>query len=238
MISHQAYLDVATSSDQLTFEKRLVGFAEAMGFPLVSAILVVDRPAAPSRFISVGNIPDAYKASYGDPELSRKSPVLTRLKNLSHPFTYDQSMYVHDGVGHLWEHQAAYGYKTGIAMAMHMDNGRHFLLGVDRDEALPSEDLALTRLMADLQLLGAFAQETAVRLLTPPSESEEELPLLTQRELEILKWTSAGKGAAVIGEILGIHRGTVNFHLQAVSRKLAVSSKHAAVSKAIRLGLI
>lgn len=238
MISHQAYLDVATSRDEKTFEKRLVGFAEAMGFPLVSAVLVVDRPAAPSRFISVGNIPDAYKSSYGDPELSRRSPVMTRLKNLAHPFAYDQSLYVHDGAGHLWEHQAAFGYKTGIAMAMHMDNGRHFLLGVDREESLPTEDLALTRLMADLQLLGAFAQETAVRLLTPHSGPEEEVPLLSPRELEILRWTSAGKSAAVIGEILGIHRGTVNFHLQAASRKLAVATKHAAVSKAIRLGLI
>lgn len=238
MISHQAYLDVATSRDRETFEKRLVEFADKMGFPLVSAILVIDRPASPPKFISVGNVSEAYKASYNDPELSRRSPVLTRLKHLAHPFIYDQSLYVHDGVGHLWEHQAAFGYKTGVAMAMHMDNGRHFLLGVDRDEPLPADEFALTRMMADLQLLGAFAQETAVRLLTPLSDPQGEIPELTPRELEILRWTSAGKSSEVIGEILGIHRGTVNFHLQAVSKKLAVSSKHAAVSKAIRLGLL
>ena len=238
MISHQAYLDVATARDRQTLERQLVEFAEAMGFPLVSAILVVDRPAAPSSFISVGNIPDAYKESYYDPELSRKSPVLARLQNLSHPFTYDQSLYVDDAVSHLWEHQSAFGYKTGIATAFHLDNGRHFLLGVDRDEALPSECSALTRLMADLQLFGAYAQETAIRLLTPLSDSAEDVPSLTPRELEILKWTSVGKSASVIGDILGIHRGTVNFHLQAISKKFAVAGKYAAVAKAIRLRII
>lgn len=238
MISHSALLDVATSRDRDTFEKRLVDFAERMGFPLVSAILVIDRPASPPRFISVGNVSEAYKSSYNDPELSRRSPVLTRLKHLAHPFAYDQRLYVHDGVGHLWEHQAAFGYKTGVAMAMHMDNDRHFLLGVDREEALPPDDFALTRMMADLQLLGAFAQETAVRLLAPISDPQGDIPTLTPREMEILRWTSAGKSAEVIGNILGIHRGTVNFHLQSVNKKLAVASKHAAVSKAIRLGLI
>ncbi len=238
MNSQQAYLDVVTSSDKLTFEKRLVDFAARKGFPLVSAILVLDRPAAPAQFISIGNVPDAYKASYNDPELSRKSPVLTRLKHLAHPFTYDQSLYVKDGAGHLWEHQAQYGYKTGVAMAMHMSNGRHFLLGFDRDEALPDDDRQLIGLMADLQLLGAFAQETAVRLLTPLAAPEAELPVLTARELEILRWTSGGKSAEVIGNILGLNRGTINFHLQSASKKLGVSGKHAAVAKAIQLGLL
>ncbi|RVU46008.1 helix-turn-helix transcriptional regulator [Rubrivivax rivuli] len=238
MNSQQAYLDVVTSSDKLTFEKRLVDFAARKGFPLVSAILVLDRPAAPAQFISIGNVPDAYKASYNDPELSRKSPVLTRLKHLAHPFTYDQSLYVKDGAGHLWEHQAQYGYKTGVAMAMHMSNGRHFLLGFDRDEALPDDDRELIGLMADLQLLGAFAQETAVRLLTPLAAPEVELPVLTARELEILRWTSGGKSAEVIGNILGLNRGTINFHLQSASKKLGVSGKHAAVAKAIQLGLL
>lgn len=238
MTTHQNYLDVATSRDRPKFEERLVQFAEQMGFPLVSAILVLDRPAGPAQFISVGNVPEDYKASYNDPELSRKSPVLSRLKHLGHPFAYDQSMYVHDGVGHLWEHQAAYGYKTGIAMVMHMTQGRHFLLGFDREEPLPAEETQLTRLMADLQLLGAFAQETAVRLLSPLADTHHETPVLTPRELEVLRWTSAGKSAEVIGDILALNRGTVNYHLQSASRKLGVSTKHSAVAKAIRLGLI
>jgi DNA-binding CsgD family transcriptional regulator len=238
MVRQSAYLDVATSRDKETFASRLVQFAELLGFPLVSGVLVLDRPNGLSEFISIGNVPEAYKASYDDVELSRKSPVMSRLKALSHPFAYDQAMYVKAGAGDLWEHQAEFGYKNGIAMAMHMSHGRHFLLGVDRAEALPSDADELTRMMASLQLLGAFAQESAVRLLTPLAYDNEEIPALTARELEILRWTSVGKSAEVVGNILGLNRGTVNFHLQSASKKLGVSGKHAAVSRAIRLGLL
>lgn len=237
-MNHQAYLDIATSRDQDTFRRRLVQFADKMGFPIISAILVIDRPSMPPQFISIGNIPKDYEESYSDPELSRNSPVLARLKHLSHPFTYDQKMFVESGVGYQWEHQAGYGFKTGVAMALHMSNGRHFLLGVDRDEPLPEDEYALTRMMADLQLLGAFAQETAIRILTPLSDAAVEVPSLTPREIEILRWTSQGKSAQVIGEILKIHRGTVNYHLQCAVKKLGVSGKHQAVTKAIQFGIL
>jgi DNA-binding CsgD family transcriptional regulator len=237
-MNQQAYLDIATSRDRETFQRRLVEFADRMGFPLISAVLVIDRPSKAPQFISIGNIPSEYEASYSDPELSRNSPVLSRLKHLSHPFTYDQSMFVDHGVGHQWEHQAAFGFKCGVAMAMHMNNGRHFLLGVDRDEPLPTDDFQLTRMMADLQLLGAFAQETAVRLLTPMGEDFDEVPQLTPREVEILRWTSQGKSAQVVADILKIHRGTVNYHIQCAIKKLGVSGKHQAVTKAIQFGLL
>lgn len=237
-MNQQAYLDIATSRDRETFRKRLVQFADGMGFPIISAVLVIDRPTKTPQFISIGNIPQSYEESYLDPELSRNSPVLSKLKQLSHPFTYNQAMFVDHGAGPQWEHQAAYGFKSGVAMAMHMSNGRHFLLGVDRDEALPEDDYKLTRMMADLQLLGAFAQETAVRLLMPLADMEAPVPELTPREIEILKWTAMGKSAQVIADILKIHRGTVNYHLQCAVKKLDVSGKHQAVTKAMQFGLL
>lgn len=237
-MNQQAYLDIATSRDRETFRNRLVKFAEDMGFPIISCALVVDRQSRPSEFIGVGNIPKEYEESYADPELSRNSPVLARLKQLSHPFCYDQAMFVDSGAGQQWEHQAAFGFKSGVAMAMHMSHGRHFLLGVDREEPLPGDDLKLTRMMADLQLLGSFAQETAVRLLMPIASGEESIVELTPREIEVLRWTSAGKSAQVVGDILKIHRGTVNYHLQCAMKKLGVSGKHQAVTKAIQYGLL
>ena len=208
-----------------------------MGFPIVSAILVIERPALDAVFLPVGNTPEAYQASFSDVALSRRCPVLARLKTLGHPFSYDQSLFVHDGVADLWDHQAQYGYKTGIAMAMHMPGGRHFLLGVDRPDPLPGEDETLTRMMADLQLLGAYAQETAVRILMPEAGIGE-IPELTSRELEVLRWTQDGKSAGVIADLLNINIGTVNYHLQRAGAKLGVSGKHQAVVKALKLGLL
>lgn len=235
----ERYYDVSQAPDIAAFERRLVRFAEEMEFPHVNAVLVID-PRAPgerAQFISIGNTPEAYLEASRDPTASARDPVNRRLRSLSVPFIYDQQLYTSSGAGDLWETQAAYGYKTGIAVALHLPDFRHFLLGVDRDLALPTEAHRLSRLMADLQLLAVHAQDAATRLLAP-DEAVGARPELTPREVEILRWTMEGKTAWAVGAILGVTEGTVNFHLRNIFRKLDASSKHQAVLKALRMRLI
>jgi DNA-binding CsgD family transcriptional regulator len=61
---------------------------------------------------------------------------------------------------------------------------------------------------------------------------------LTPRELECLQWTMQGKTAWEVGKILGISEQTAARHLNNATRKLDCTSKHQAVLKALRLGLI
>ena len=164
--------------------------------------------------------------------------MLQRVKTATAPIVYDQAVYVSHSAGDLWEEQAPHGFHTGIAMALHLSGGRHFILGVDRSDPLPSNPDLLIRLMADFQLLAVYAQETALRLLTPQSGGQGALPVLTAREQEILKWALSGKSNHVIGQLLSISLSTVNFHLRSAMGKLGVSSKHQAAAKASSLGLI
>ena len=71
-----------------------------------------------------------------------------------------------------------------------------------------------------------------------PKLTKGDLPKLTKRELDVLSWTAQGKTAWEVSVILGMSEKTVNFHLGNSMRKLGVSSKHQAVLKALRLGLI
>ncbi|MCU0774004.1 MAG: LuxR C-terminal-related transcriptional regulator, partial [Ideonella sp.] len=201
--------------------------------------LVVEHPgpARPASFISVGNTPEAFVTNYQNLADSLRDPVLRRMKHLSVPFLYDQDLYTEEDAGDLWEQQAAYGYRTGISVALHLPGHRHFLLGMDREQPLPRDERRLTRLFADLQLLAVHAQDAAQRLLAPLADREP-VPRLTERELEVLRWTMDGKSAWAVGEILGISEHTVNFHLRNVFGKLGASSKHQAVLKALALGLI
>jgi DNA-binding CsgD family transcriptional regulator len=123
-------------------------------------------------------------------------------------------------------------------MALHLPGGRHFIMGVDRDQPLPGDDVQLTRMMADLQLLAVHAQETTVRLLVPDAADVQYLPKLTEREIEILKWTAEGKSAWAVGQILNISEHNVKYHIKRILMKLAVGSKHQAAAKAKNLGLI
>ena len=236
---HQDYLDVSASPDRPTFERRLISFVQNLDFDLASAALAVDKPGQATEFIVIGNTPDAFLQASRNVEQSRRDPVMQRLKTMRLPFVYDQALYVADGAADLWEEQAQFGYRTGISMALHLADGKHFLLGVDRARPLPSADSELTRLFADLHLLAVYAQETAIRVLLPSVAAKDGIrPHLTPREREVLAWTREGKSAWAVGQILSMSEHTVNYHLRNAMRKLEVSSKHVAIMKAVSFGLI
>ena len=165
------YADVTDASDAAVFNALLVRFANHHGFGIISGLLVVEGSQGQVDAIPWGNTPPAFASTFSDTEIGKRDPVLRRLKRLSTPFSYDQSTYVNEHAADLWETQAPFGYKTGIAMAAHLPQGMHFVMGVDRAEPLPSDEHALARLMADLRLLAAHAQVAAVRLLAPQAKS-------------------------------------------------------------------
>jgi len=63
-------------------------------------------------------------------------------------------------------------------------------------------------------------------------------PLLTPRELEILKRCKDGKSRPEIGEILAISPKTVEFHLRGIMDKLGASNQISAVVIALQRGLL
>ena len=231
------YASVLQARDRDEFRSEIVRFARSLGFDTVSAMAVVDRGIGRSEFITVDNTPPEFLQVFHDPSVGRFDPVMQHCKRQSLPIIWDQATYTAPGQGALWEEQARFGYHTGIAMALHLPEGRHFQMGVDRDRALPSDRGELTRLVADLQLFAVHALDAALRVLIPRPESDD-APALTPRELEALRWTMDGKTAWEVGTILGISERTVVAHLNSAMRKLGSINKHQAVLKALRLGLI
>jgi DNA-binding CsgD family transcriptional regulator len=233
--SFQAIMAVKS---QVEFKDEIIRFAGDLGFQYVSAMTVIDHSLTHSEFFYVDNMPLAWQeASAGLSESFRRDPVMQHCKRGTVPIIWDQATYVQQGLGSHWEEQAAYGYRTGIALALHMPEGRHFVMGVDRDSRLPKSPVSLTRMVASLQLFAVHAQEAASRLFVP-LETQAQRPSLTRRELECLSWTMEGKTAWETGAILAISERTAVLHLQNAMQKLGTVSKHQAVLKAMRLGLI
>jgi DNA-binding CsgD family transcriptional regulator len=231
------YSSVLAARDRDEFREEVVRFAQHLGFDTVAAITVVEHGVAGTDFISVDNTPQAYSDAFRNAMVMRRDPVMQHCRKQSVPIVWDQQTYTGQGMGELWEEQAQFGYSTGIAMALHLPEGKHFILGVDRDQPLPADLVELQRVVADLQLFAVHAQEAAVRLLLP-QPLQPEKPALTPRELEALHWTMEGKTAWEVGAILGISERTAVLHVNNAMHKLGCASKHAAVLKALRLGLI
>ena len=231
------YSSVLQAASRDDFRDEVVRFSRQLGFSTVSAMAVVDHSVARSEFMEVNNAPAGCEAVRNDVPGMRRDPVMQHCRRHTWPIVWDQDTYTRLGLGELWEEQARFGYCTGIAMAMHLPEGRHFVLGVERDQPLPTDGGELTRLVADLQLFAVHAQDAALRVLLPPVLTAES-PSLTPRELEALRWTMAGKTAWEVGAILGISERTAVLHVNNAMKKLDCSSKHQAVLKALRLGLI
>ena len=231
------YQSVLEATNQDQFRSVVIRFAQRLGFEKVSAIVVVDRLGATPEFVAVHNAPLAYMQTFEDLSVSKRDPIAQHCKRNTVPILWGQGTYLKSDAIEKWEHQAHFGYRNGIAMALHMPEGRHFMLGVDRDQALPSDGGELTRIVADLQLFAVHAQDTALRVLVSEA-ARPELPALTPRELEVLRWTMEGKVTNEISALLGIGDRTTVFHIQNAMLKLNCNSKHVAVVKALRLGLI
>lgn len=66
----------------------------------------------------------------------------------------------------------------------------------------------------------------------------DEQPLLTARELEILRLSAEGLSVREVGETMHLAIATVKTHLQHAYQKLGVNDRTAAVAKAMRRGLL
>jgi DNA-binding CsgD family transcriptional regulator len=231
------YLSVLDAKTKDELLAHVVRFAQHLGFQTVTATAVIDHHAGDPEFSWIDNAPAAYRDIGEDRSNGKRDPVMQHCKYKSLPIVWNQSTYIEAGQGEKWEEQARFGYRHGICLALHLPDGRHFSLGVDRDQPLPDDPVEVTRMVASLQLFAVHAQEASVPLLFPTSVASDG-PSLTPRELETLRWTMEGKTAWEVGRILGIAEDTVIRHAHNAARKLGCSGKHHAVVKALRLGLI
>jgi DNA-binding CsgD family transcriptional regulator len=231
------YTSVLNVSSRDELKDEIVGFARRLGFETVTASTVIDHFLGESEFITIDNTPVAYLETFEDSTKFGVDPVMQHCKRHSVPIIWDQKTYVDVGLGEKWEVQAQFGYRTGIGLALHLPEGKHFVFGVDRTDPLPTSAAELTRIVADLQLFAVLAQEASQRILLP-APPQPDMPSLTPRELESLRWTMEGKTAWELASILGISERTAGLHLNNATHKLGCVNKHQAVLKALRLGLI
>jgi DNA-binding CsgD family transcriptional regulator len=231
------FMSVMQARNRVEFRDEVVRFARGAGFDYVAATAVIDHVVGNTEFVGVDNTPTGYMEAFENASNWRRDPVAQHCKRQSVPIVWDQGTYTQCGQGDRWEEQARFGYKTGVMLALHLPEGRHFILGVDRDQNLPRDPGELTRVVADMQLFAVHAMDAAMRILVP-EKLQPERPVLTSREVECLSRTMDGKTAWEVGNILGISERTAVLHLQNAMRKLGCVNKHQAVLKALRLGLI
>lgn len=135
-----------------------------------------------------------------------------------------------------WEEARAHGLRVGWAQSCHDAKGVGGLLTLARshDNLSPQE---LDDRSLKMSWLAQAAHENMARLLVPKLMPEAMVEL-SDREIEVLRWTAEGKTSSDVSEIMQITVRTVNFHVNNILIKLGASNKTAAAIKAAILGLL
>jgi len=115
---------------------------------------------------------------------------------------------------------------------------RYNVRGYVLKKSSPDQLLAATRTVAAGGYYLDPAISSAVLAELNPLPSEEDVPLLSQREYTILKILAQGKSNKEIAKELFISERTVKFHVSAVMRLLGARNRTHAVMIAEQMGLL
>jgi DNA-binding CsgD family transcriptional regulator len=231
-------LDVLESKSEAAFLAQLVSFANHLGYEFAAALVVTDHSETFTEFQTITNAPQEFLDDFHNLEKGKLDPVSQHCKNRSSPIVWNVDTYSAAGVRDLWDYQAAHGYKTGIATAMHYRKGRHYMIGLSGSKAHNSRSTYNHRALDDFRSFAAYSQAAAFDLCLPPVTSSDEGSALTSREIDALRWTMDGKITKSVAELMSTTEEVASERLQSAMRKLACGTKYEAVLRAIRLGLV
>ncbi|EFM58864.1 Transcriptional activator, LUXR family protein [Brucella sp. BO2] len=162
-------------------------------------------------------------------------PLLRRGVNSIDPLIWSQNFFA--SAPQIWADAVKYGLKVGISQPCWAAQGVFGLLSFVRaGPALTPGEISMLR--RQLQMVTNLLHLSMYERVDVPAISCIGDVSLTLREREILRWTSEGKTAEIIGTILNISTRTVNFHISNVLTKLVAVNKVQAVAKARTFGLL
>lgn len=126
-----------------------------------------------------------------------------------------------------------YELRGGLTVPIANRGVRWSFLSFTHDSPIdPREMIAV---IASADYFAHCLQASLDRLLRPRTSQPIALSI---RELDVLRWTAAGRTSAQIAQAMRISESTVNFHLRRATAKLDVKGRRAASAKAMALGLI
>jgi DNA-binding CsgD family transcriptional regulator len=227
----QEIAGLKTQFDIFRFMKRVTDAFNSRAF------MVLNLPPITSFELQSTTVITSWPAEllslYDQEGLMMNSPVLRRLRTSSLPFFHDTSKgWVRDDgksamVAGLFERfrmvRCAY-------FPTHEPSGLRGAVSFagDREPYTPEE----------MRNLSYIAIHVFDRLAEIRNLDNRLTDTLTDREVDCLNWTAAGKTSAEIADILGLSEHTVNHYLNRATKKLDTVNRTQAVAKALRIGLI
>lgn len=218
-------IDGAQSPERLTQE--LASIANDFGFE-ACAVAALPHPNRPFRQqVYIHKWPTGWLDRYVSNRYELHDPVFRHINTCFKPFEWSEARYdksLEPKAALVMNEAAEFGMAVGFCVPTYRRNGEiiNTTFGGSRSEIGPHEKAAL-------HLAAIYAQTRLTELI----DGKLPTPNLSERQLDVLRYASEGKTTTQIAKILGIAEDTVKYHVEMACRKLNVSSRSAAIAKAI-----
>ena len=221
--------NLSTQFDVIRYMKQV---AESYG---CRTFVVLNLPPPTSRELSantiVTNWPAELMSLFDNEGLMQTSLVFSRLRRSTTPFSFDvETIPVELVVPRIRDLFIRFGIVRGAYFPVHDASGGRGAVSWAGTSAVFSHQQMMELMYIAIHVFQRLAEIR--NLEVRPTD------VLSEREIDCLNWTSAGKTSAEIAEILGLSEHTVNHYLNRAARKLDSVNRTQAVAKALRLGLI
>lgn len=231
-------------SDQLQFVSSAHNVDEAfqsilsevnrLGFLYGSFGMKAPVPLVAPRVIWCSNYPAAWKQRYEEKGYLRHDPTV------AHAIVSDEALCWSDelfaGSQELRADAKAHGLVHGMAQPRRDASGMVSLLSCVRpDPPVSPEEFAAKR--ERVQWLAHLCHESMAKHWGVSLRGESAVEL-SEREIEVLRWSCDGKTSADIAQIMHLAEATVNFHMRNACTKLGTSNRTAAAVRAALLGML
>ncbi|NEI68087.1 LuxR family transcriptional regulator [Rhizobium lusitanum] len=181
----------------------------------------------------INNWPAELLSIYDQECLLPTSPVLQRLRRSTLPFIHDVAASANREEG---KSQLAVALFERFRMSRFVYLPTHDASGLRGAVSMAGDrDLFSAEEIKDLFYVAIHVFD---RLAEIRNLDVRVVDALTDREIDCLNWTAAGKTSAEIAEILALSEHTVNHYLNRATKKLDTVNRTQAVAKALRVGLI
>ncbi len=175
---------------------------------------------------------------YDDEKMYLVDPTVIHCATRSTPLIWSPEVFSEPKQRVLYEEASSYGLGSGVTLPIHGANGEFGILCFVSDCRPDKQfDRKVQSGLAALSCLRDFILESAGAFMKSRLPKAD-VPRISNRELECLKWAAMGKSSWEIGRILSCAEATVNFHFTNIRRKLNSRSRQQAVVKAIKMDLI
>jgi LuxR family transcriptional regulator len=214
--------------------KTVATAARSLGFEYCAYGLRLPLPMSNPTIITRNNYSADWQRRYAEACYLGIDPSVLHASKSQNALVWTDAVF--SSAPKLWDEAKSAGLRFGWSQSSFDTAGVSGMLSLSRSsEALTPQELDQNELK--MRWLVQISHMLLSRSLAITAATKAE-GALTEREVEVLKWTADGKTSGEISDILSISENTINFHVKNAIVKLGVVNKTAAVVRAAMLGLL